>query len=92
MGLPSAALAAGGPWALVVSLVSLVVVSLLRGWLVPGKTVEREQQQLVTRAEDWKQAHALSEQAREIQARQLDEILDVVRATNATLAPSREAA
>lgn len=73
-------IAAGGPWAFALSLVALVVTALLRGWLLPRSTVEYERKLLAQRAEDWKEAHRLSEQAREIQAKQLDEILDAVKA------------
>jgi hypothetical protein len=81
-----AAIVAAGPWAACASLAALVVVSLIRGWLVPGRTVEREQAILERRVTDWKEAHRLSEQAREVQARQLDEIMDGVRTANAALA------
>jgi hypothetical protein len=81
-----AAIVVAGPWAASASLAALVVVSLIRGWLVPGRTVEREQAILERRVIDWKEAHRLSEQAREVQARQLDEIMDGVRTANAALA------
>lgn len=62
------------------TLVSIVVTSLIKGWLIPRGTVQYERQLLAQRADDWKEAHRLSEQAREIQARQLDEILEAVKA------------
>jgi hypothetical protein len=73
-------IAAGGPWAFALSLVGIVVTALIRGWLIPRGTVQYERQLLAKRAEDWKEAHALTEKAREIQAKQLDEILEAVKA------------
>ena len=69
-----------GPWTFALGLVSIVVTALLRGWLIPRGTVQYERQLLAQRADDWKEAHRLSEQAREIQARQLDEILEAIQA------------
>lgn len=70
---------AGGPWAAVVAVVSLVVVSLVRGWLIPGRTVEREQEQMKQRGDDWRDAY-LAEVARgEVRDAQMNEILQFVR-------------
>lgn len=75
----------GGPWAAAVSVISLVLLSLIRGWLVPGKTVEREQAALKQRGDDWRDAY-LAEVARgEVRDAQMSEILQFVRRT-----PSRE--
>jgi len=72
-------IAAGGPWAAAVSVISLVLLSLLRGWLVPGRTVEREQAALKQRGDDWRDAY-LAEVARgEIRDAQMTEVLQFVR-------------
>lgn len=77
--MPEIALLQGGPWAAVVSVISLVVVSLVRGWLVPGRTVEREQAALKQRGDDWRDAY-LAEVARgEVRDAQMAEILQFVR-------------
>lgn len=69
----------GGPWAAAVSVISLVLLSLLRGWLVPGRTVEREQAALKARGDDWRDAY-LAEVARgEVRDAQMNEILQFVR-------------
>lgn len=70
---------AGGPWAFAVVLVSIVVTALVQGWLVPGKTVEREQAQLQGACKDWRDAY-LAEVARgEVRDAQMNEILQFVR-------------
>lgn len=72
-------LTAGGPWAFAATVISIVVTSLVRGWLVPGKTVEREQAQLQQAVKDWREAY-LNEVARgEVRDAQMSEILQFVR-------------
>lgn len=79
---------AGGPWAAAVSVVSLVLVSLIRGWLIPGRTVEREQEQLRVRGDDWRDAY-LAEVARgEVRDAQMNEILQFVRRNPAREEPA----
>ena len=77
--MPGQLINAAGPWAFALGLVGTVVTALLRGWLIPRGTVQYERQLLAQRAEDWKEAHKVSEQAREVQTRQLAEILDAVK-------------
>lgn len=77
--MPELLLLRGGPWAAAVAAVSLVFVSLVRGWLVPGRTVEREQAALKQRGDDWRDAY-LAEVARgEVRDAQMNEILQFVR-------------
>jgi hypothetical protein len=70
---------AGGPWAAVVAVVTLVVVSLVRGWLVPGRTVEREQAHLVQRGDDWRDAYRAEVSRAEVRDAQMQEILTFIR-------------
>ncbi len=70
-----------GPWALIAGFVMLT----LTGRIVSRSTVQRERELLEQRANDWKEAHALTEKARQIQAEQLDQILDAIKA----IAPMR---
>lgn len=70
---------AGGPWAAAVSVISLVLLSLIRGWLVPGRTVEREQAQLVTRGDDWRDAYRAEVARAEVRDAQMQEILTFIR-------------
>lgn len=81
--IPLAVLADVGPW----GLVTLGVLLVMTGRLVPRSTVERERELLERRAEDWRAAHELTEAAREVQQRQLDGILDAVRAIGPVRAP-----
>lgn len=77
--MPELALLQGGPWAAAVAVISLVVVSLVRGWLVPARAVEREQASLKQRGDDWRDAY-LAEVARgEVRDAQMNEILQFVR-------------
>jgi hypothetical protein len=64
----------GGPWVLV----GLAVLSVLRGWLVPRATVDRERQLLEQRIADLLAAHNT---ARE----QVSELLELGRTTTAVL-------
>lgn len=73
------ALTAGGPWAFAVTLVSFVVTAMLRGWLVPGRTVEREQAALQATAKDWKEAYMAEVARGEVRDAQMNEILQFVR-------------
>lgn len=70
---------AGGPWAAAVSVISLVLLSLLRGWLVPGRTVEREQAALKARGDDWRDAYHAEVARGEVRDAQMNEILQFVR-------------
>lgn len=72
-------LTAGGPWAFAVSLGSFVVMALLRGWLVPGRTVEREQAHLRQTAQDWKDAYMAEVVRGEVRDAQMNEVLQFVR-------------
>lgn len=72
-------LTAGGPWAFGVTVVSLVLTSLLRGWLVPGRTVEREQSHLQRSATDWREAYMAEVARGEVRDAQMNEILHFVR-------------
>lgn len=69
----------GGPWAAAVSVISLVLLSLIRGWLVPGRTVEREQAALKERGDDWRDAYHAIRARSEIQDAQMAEILAFIR-------------
>lgn len=79
-------LLSGGPWAAAVSVISLVLLSLLRGWLVPGRTVEREQEQLRQRGDDWRDAYRAEVVRGEVRDAQMNEILQFVRRSG----PNRE--
>lgn len=70
-----ALLAGGGPWAII----TLVVISVIRGWLVPAATVTL----LLARAEEWRQAWEKSEEARRIQAEQVTQLLEFARTADA---------
>lgn len=70
---------AGGPWAAVIAVVTLVVVSLVRGWLVPGATVDRLEQQLRQRGDDWRDAYTAEVARGEVRDAQMAEILAFVR-------------
>lgn len=59
-------------------LVGLAVVSVLRGWLVPRATVERERQMYEKRIGDLLGAHDTA-------ARQVSELLELGRTTTAVL-------
>lgn len=72
-------LLAGGPWAAAVSVISLVLLSLIRGWLVPGRTVEREQASLKQRGDDWRDAYLAEVSRGEVRDAQMNEILQFVR-------------
>lgn len=60
-------------------LVSLFVIAVMRGKLVPRKTME----DVLKERDDWKAAHALSEQARLAAAGQVEELLEHARTTDA---------
>lgn len=77
--MPELLLLRGGPWAAAVAVVSLVVVSLVRGWLVPGRTVEREQAALKQRGDDWRDAYHAEVARGEVRDAQMAEILAFVR-------------
>lgn len=68
-------LAGGGPWALI----TLVVISIIRGWLVPSATVTL----LMQRAEEWRAAWEKSEEARRVQAEQVTQLLEFARTADA---------
>lgn len=72
-------LAAGGPWAFAFTLVSTIVMALIRGWLVPGRTVEREQAHLQQAAKDWREAYMAEVARGEVRDTQMNEILQFVR-------------
>jgi hypothetical protein len=76
----------GGPWAAAVAVVSLVLMSLIRGWLIPGRTVEREQTALKQRGDDWRDAYRAEVARGEVRDAQMNEILQFVRRNY----PSRE--
>jgi len=80
-GLPLSLLGQIGPWGLVAGLFLL----LMTGRLVPRSTVERERDVLEQRGSEYKEAWQLTEQARKVQAAQLDELLGIARATAAAL-------
>lgn len=69
----------GGPWAFAVAVISIVVTSLIRGWLVPGRTVEREQVQLQGAVKDWRDAYLAEVTRGEVRDAQMNEILQFVR-------------
>lgn len=69
----------GGPWAAAVTVISMVLVSLLRGWLVPGRTVEREQSALKQRGDDWRDAYHAEVARGEVRDAQMNEILQFIR-------------
>lgn len=69
----------GGPWAAAVAVFMLVVVSLVRGWLVPGATVDRIEQQLRQRGDDWRDAYNAEVARGEVRDAQMTEILQFVR-------------
>lgn len=69
----------GGPWAAAVSVISLVLLSLIRGWLIPGRTVEREQAALNRRGDDWRDAYQAEVARGEVRDAQMNEILQFVR-------------
>jgi hypothetical protein len=64
----------GGPWALI----ALTVVSVIRGWLVPRATVERERALLEQRIAELRSAHDTA-------AQQVTELLEVGRTSEAVL-------
>ena len=68
-------LAGGGPWALI----TLTVLSVIRGWLVPSSTVTL----LMARAEDYRNAWEKSEEARKVQAEQVTQLLEFARTADA---------
>lgn len=70
-------LAGGGPWALL----SLAVLSVIRGWLVPSATVTL----LMQRAEDFRVAWERTEQARAAQAEQIGSLLEYARTADSVL-------
>lgn len=72
-----------GPWALIAGFVILT----LTGKIVSRSTLDRERELLEQRAEDWKEAHALTEKARAVQADQLNQILDAIKALNPARSP-----
>ena len=80
-GLPLGLLGQIGPWGLVTGLFLL----LMTGRLVPRSTVERERELLEQRGSEYKEAWLLTEQARKVQAEQLDELLGIARSTAAVL-------
>jgi hypothetical protein len=82
----------GSAWAQLgaVGVVFFFVILLATGRLVPVSTLRRELDAAITRAEDWKEAHALERKAREIQAAKDDEILNLLRTL--TSAPREPAA
>jgi len=72
-----------GPWALVAGFVILV----LTGRIVSRSTLQRERELLEKRAEDWKESYLLTEAARKVQAEQLDQIIDAIKAINPARSP-----
>lgn len=74
---PWTLLAGGGPWVLL----GMAVMSVIRGWLVPSNTVKL----LMQRAEDYKVAWERTEQARQLQAEQLDKLIEYARTADAVL-------
>lgn len=82
------ALLAGSPWALAV----LILVAMVRGWLVPQKTVERELQAADRRAEDYKAAWQAADARADAQADYLRELLDIGRTSASALEALRAAA
>lgn len=70
-------LAGGGPWALL----SLAVLSVIRGWLVPASTVAL----LMQRAEEWRTAWEKAEEARRVQAEQVTQLLEFARTADAVI-------
>lgn len=68
-------LAGGGPWAII----TLVVISIIRGWLVPSATVTL----LMQRAEEWRTAWEKSEEARRLQAEQNAQLLEFAKTADA---------
>jgi hypothetical protein len=82
-----------------VGLVTLAVLAVWRGWLVPRGTLDllnasaaREIQGYRERLDDskireneWKAAYGASEEARRVQAGQLAELLELAKATDAVL-------
>lgn len=70
-------------------LLAVVVLAIVRGWLVPRKVLEearadRERQIEDAKAQcaDWKAAFQAAEQARQVLAGQVDELLELARATD----------
>lgn len=68
-------LAGGGPWAII----TITVISIIRGWLVPSATVTL----LMQRAEEWRTAWEKSEEARRVQAEQVAQLLEFARTADA---------
>jgi hypothetical protein len=56
-----------------------VVIAILRGWLIPGRTHTRELEAEKTNTADWKEAHRRSEEAREALQGQNSTLLAGVR-------------
>lgn len=74
-------LGAGGPWAIVAFMVISLFTSVLRGWLVPGATVDR----LTSQAEQWRLAYERAEEARRLQAEQVNQLLEFARTADVIL-------
>lgn len=61
----------------------LVVVAILRGMLVPRRTYDDMRTFLTADRDQWRDAHRFSEVAREMQERQINELLEHARTTDA---------
>lgn len=61
----------------------LVVILILRGQLVPRRTYDDMRVFLTTDRDQWRDAHHFSEVAREMQDRQISELLEHARTTDA---------
>lgn len=68
------------------ALVAIFFIAMLRGWLVTSIQVERLISSYKSQTEDWRAAHAASEESRRIQARQIDDLTsELARTTNAIM-------
>lgn len=81
-----------GPFG-VATLLTIVVLAIITGKLVPKKNMDRELQNLrqdrderieifKTQASDWKVAHGKSEETRALMAKQIEELLSGVHTSN----------
>lgn len=82
------------PWDTVgaVGLLALTVILILSGKLVPSKTsqrevdaLERENIRLQEEVREWRHAYRTVEEAQRLSARQIEELLEYARATDAVL-------
>lgn len=72
-------IAGGGPWAIIAFMVITAFTSVMRGWFVPGATVDR----LTAQSEQWRLAYERSEEARRVQAQQITQLLEYGRTADA---------